>query len=273
MARSIWSGAISFGLVTIPVKMVSAVKDVGFPLHLLTKDGGCRLHQKLYCQETGREYEMKDTVRGYEIAKDEYLIIQPEELEMIKPASSKTIVIKDFVKPETIDPVYFEKPYYLIPEKTGARAYKLLLEAMEAEGRTAVAKVAMRENEYLAALRVRDGLLCLETMRFSDEVIPLEEIEADRPPVGEELDEREIAMARQLVQALESGFEPSKYINEYRERMQQLVNQKAAGKPVFLPGAEEAPKPQAVDLMAVLKSSLEAEQKRKPASEAAEGGR
>jgi DNA end-binding protein Ku len=261
MARSIWSGAISFGLVTIPVKMVSAVRDAGFSLHLLTKEGNCRLHQKLYCPETGKEYELKDTIRGYEIAKDEYLLIQPEELEMIKPASSKTIAIKDFVKPEMLDPVYFEKPYYLVPDKIGARAYELLVRAMQTEGRAAIAKVTMRENEYLAALRIREGLICLETMRFSDEIIPLGEIRAELPEVAEKPDEREIAMARQLVQALESDFQPTKYINEYRERMQRLINQKSAGQPVFLPGAEEAPKPQAVDLMAVLKASLEAQKK------------
>jgi DNA end-binding protein Ku len=264
MARSIWSGAISFGLVTIPVKMVSAVREAGFPLHLLSKDGNCRLHNRLYCPETEAEFEMKDTIRGYEIAKDEYLLIQPEELEQIKPASSKTIVIKDFVEPQMVDPVYFEKPYYLIPDKIGARAYNLLVRAMAAENRTAIAKVTMRENEYLAALRVREGLLCLETMRFSDEVIPLEEIRADLPAAGEAPDEREIAVAGQLVRALESGFEPSKYINEYRERMQQLINQKAAGQPVFLPGTEEGPRPPAVDLMAALKASLEAEQKKNP---------
>jgi DNA end-binding protein Ku len=261
MARSIWSGAISFGLVTIPVKMVSAVRDAGFSLHLLTKDGNCRLRQKLYCPDTGKECEMKDTIRGYEIAKDEYLLLKPEELEMIKPASSKTIVIKDFVKPETLDPVYFEKPYYLIPDKIGARAYALLVRAMQAEDRAAIAKVAMRDNEYLAALRIREGLICLETMRFADEIIPLEDVRADLPAAAEEPDEREVAMAGQLVQALESDFQPSKYINEYRERLQQLINQKAAGQPVFLPGAEEAPKPQAVDLMAVLKASLEANRK------------
>ena len=271
MARSIWSGAISFGLVTIPVKMVSAVREKGFSLHLLTKDGGCRLHNKLHCPETGREYEMKDTIRGYEIAKDEYLLIQPEELEMLKPASSKAIVIKDFVKPSEIDPVYFEKPYYLIPDKIGAHAYDLLIRAMEAEGRIAIAKVTMRENEYLAALRVREGLLCLETMRFSDEVIPLKEIAEDRPAPAEAVDEREITMARQLLHALESEFEPAKYINEYRERMQQLINQKAAGQPVFLPGAVESPKPASVDLMAVLKASLEEEQKKNPIRKEPEG--
>jgi DNA end-binding protein Ku len=266
MPRSLWSGAISFGLVTIPVKLVTAVREKGISLHLLTKDGSCRLHNKLYCPETGQEYELKDTARGYEIAKDEYLLIQPEELEMIKPASGKAIVIKDFVTQDAIDPVYFDKPYYLLPDKVGARAYALLVQAMEAEGRTAIAKVTIRENEYLAALRVREGLLCLETMRFDEEVVPLEEIRGDLPQSEEKPDDREVTMARQLIGALKSDFEPSKYINEYRERLQQLINQKAAGQPVFLPGTEEAPKAPMVDLMAVLKASLDAEQKAQPAA-------
>jgi DNA end-binding protein Ku len=264
MARSIWTGAISFGLVTIPVKLVSAVHDVDIKLHLLTKDGSCRLHNKLYCAETGQEYELKDTARGFEIAPDEYLLIQPEEMELIKPESSKTIVIKDFVDKSQVDPVYFDKPYYLIPDKTGVRAYELLIRAMQAEGRWAVAKLTMRENEYLATLRVKDGLLCLETMRFSDEVLPVAEI--DRLSNAEALDEREVGMARQLIQALEADFNPSKYINEYRERMHQLINQKAAGKPVVLPEQREAPKEQMVDLMAVLKASLEAEQHKEKSS-------
>lgn len=270
MTRSLWTGAISFGLVTIPVRLVSAVQDKQLRLHMLSQDGRCRLRRKLYCPESGEEYDFKETARGYEVAPDEYVLLQNEEIERLKPESGRTINIKDFVDLSDIDPVFYQKPYYLIPDKQGAKAYDLLVRAMEESGRVGIAKFTMRSNEYLAALRVKDGLICLETMRFADEVVASEEVE--RPEAKEKPDEREVAMAKQLIDMLSGSFDPGKYHDEYRERLEQLVEKKAAGQTMILPEEEEAPRTNVIDLMSVLKASLE-EGGKAASSDSAKGGK
>jgi len=262
MARPIWSGAISFGLVNIPVKLYSAVEDKGVHLHLLTSDGKCRLRRKLYCPETNKEYDFNDTARGYEIAPGQYVIIQQEELDSLKPDAGRTIDIKSFVDLKSIDPLYYNKPYYVLPDSGSARAFSLLKQAMQESDRVAIAKFVMRNKEYLAALRVMDDVICLETMRFDDEVRKAETYQEElKLPTSEEVDNKELKLATQLIDALYEKFNPEVYHDEYRDRVQELVEKKAEGAEITIPEDSEARPAKVVDLMAALKKSVEAKKK------------
>src|SRR2546426_4331174 len=169
MSRAMWSGSITFGLVNVPIKLFPAVQDKDVHFHMLSKDGKCRLRRKLVCPETGKEYDFKETARGYEIAPDQYVIVHDEELRNLKPEAGRHIEITDFVDLEEIDPVYYNRPYWLAPDEKGAKAYQLLLNAMLETAKVGIAKFVMRGKEYLAAIRPREGALCLEIMNFAEE--------------------------------------------------------------------------------------------------------
>jgi DNA end-binding protein Ku len=253
-----WSGAISFGLVNVPVKLYSAVSRKNVRFHQLNGKTGHRIAQKRVDSATGDEVNYEDIVKGYELTKERYVVITPEELESLDPEKSRTIDIEDFVDLADIDPVYYDHPYYLVPDKGATKAYGLLLNAMEQSNKVAVARVVLRSKEHLVAIRPAPGnVLTMETMLFADEVVSPEEL--DDLPEGKELkaSERELTMAQQLIDSLSSDFAPDKYRDEYREKVLELIERKASGEEIAV--QPEAPAPAKVpDLMAALEASLAA---------------
>jgi DNA end-binding protein Ku len=258
MPRSMWSGAISFGLVNVPVKLYSAVSRKTVRFHQINRETGHRVAQKRVDSMTGDEVAYENIVKGYELTKDRYVIITPEELESLDPEKTRTIDIEDFVDLEEIDPIHYDHPYYLVPDKGAAKAYGLLLQAMQESEKVAIARVVIRSKEQLVAIRpAPGGVLTMETMIFADEVVPTEEI--DELPGAKELkvSDREVKMAQQLIDSLSSDFEPEKYRDEYREKVLELIERKAAGEEIAV--QPEAPEPKKVpDLMAALEASLAA---------------
>jgi DNA end-binding protein Ku len=255
MPRSIWTGAISFGLVNVPVKLYSAVSKKTVRFHQLHEKDGVRIQQKRVCPADGDEVSYDQIVKGYEITPDQYVVVTPEELEAIEPRKTKTIDIEDFVDLEDIDPIYYDHPYYLLPGTGAAKPYKLLVTAMEESSKVAIARVVIRQKEQLVAIRPTGDILTMETMNFADEVVPHDKF--DETP-GEEVDtnKREVDMARQLIESLSAEFDPSKYHDTYRERVLELIERKAEGKEIAVQPVEE---PQPVpDLMAALEASVNA---------------
>ncbi len=257
MPRSIWSGAISFGLVNVPIKLYSAVSRKTVRFNQLNKDTGNRIQQKRVDPETGDEVGYDQIVKGYELTKDRYVVVTPEELDALDPERTRTIDIEDFVDLDEIDPVYYDHPYYLVPDKGAAKAYGLLLGAMKESGKVAIARVVIRSKEQLVAIRPAGEVLMMETMLFHDEVVPSDDIE-DLPDAQEiKASDRELKMAQQLIDSLSSEFEPERYHDEYREKVLELIERKAAGEEIAV--QPEAPQPARVpDLMAALEASLAA---------------
>lgn len=257
MPRSIWSGAISFGLVNVPVKVYSAVSPKTVRFHQLNEKTGNRIQQKRVDSGTGEEVAYEDLVKGFELTKDRYVLISPDELASIAPEKSRTIDIEDFVEIAEIDPVYYDHPYWLAPDKGAAKAYALLVQAMKESGKVAIAKVVLRNKEHLVALRPSGDGLMMETMVFHDEVIPADDIDELDAAREQQANDREVAMAMQLIDSLSSEFEPERYRDEYREKVLDLVERKAEGQEIAV--QPEAPQPARVpDLMAALEASLAA---------------
>jgi DNA end-binding protein Ku len=258
MPRSIWSGAISFGLVNVPVKLFSAVSKKTVRFNQLNKDTGNRIQQKRVDPETGEEVGYEQIVKGYELTKDRYVVVTPEELDALDPERTRTIDIEDFVDLDEIDPVYYDHPYYLVPDKGASKAYGLLLGAMKQAGKVAIARVVIRSKEQLVAIRPGEGdVLMMETMLFHDEVVPSDDL--DELPSAKELkaSDRELKMAQQLIDSLSSEFDPSRYRDEYRDKVLELIERKASGEEIAV--QPEAPQPARVpDLMAALEASLAA---------------
>jgi DNA end-binding protein Ku len=255
MPRSIWTGAISFGLVNVPVKLYSAVSKKTVRFHQLHDKDGVRIQQKRVCPADGEEVAYEHIVKGYEITPDQYVIVEPGELEAIEPRKTKTIDIEDFVDQSDIDPIYYDHPYYLMPGTGAAKPYKLLVDAMEDAGKVGIARVVIRQKEQLVALRPADGVLAMSTMNFADEVVGTDRFD-DAPGDEIETSKRELDMAKQLIESLSSDWEPDKYRDTYRERVLELIEQKAEGKEIAVQPVEE---PQPVpDLMAALEASVKA---------------
>jgi DNA end-binding protein Ku len=263
MARSIWTGAISFGLVTVPVKLYSAVSRKTVRFHQLNSDTGVRIQQRRVDPTTGEEVSYDSIVKGFEIGPDRYVIVQPEELEALDPKKTKTIEIEDFVDLSDIDPIFYDHPYYLAPGAGGAKPYRLLLEAMRESGKVAIAKVVIRQKEQLVAIRPMDGeVLGMATMIFADEVVDADRIDELDAAREVEVNDRELGIAKQLVDSLSGDFEPDKYHDTYREEVLSLIERKAAGEEIAVqPEREEAEEP-VPDLMAALKASLDAVRER-----------
>jgi len=252
-----WSGAISFGLVNVPVKLYSAVSRKTVRFNQLNAETGNRIQQKRVDPETGEEVGYDQIVKGYELTKDRYVVITPDELDALDPEKTRTVDIEDFVDLDEIDPVYYDHPYYLVPDKGAAKAYGLLLGAMKQANKVAIARVVLRSKEQLVAIRPAGDVLMMETMLFHDEVVPSDDIE-DLPD-GKELKatDRELKMAQQLIDSLTSEFDPSSYHDEYREKVLELIEKKASGEEIAV--QPEAPEPARVpDLMAALEASLAA---------------
>jgi DNA end-binding protein Ku len=273
MPRAIWSGAISFGLVNIPVKLYSAVNRKTVRFHQLDSSDNGRIQQKRVNPRTEEEVPFENIVKGYEITPDRYVVITPEELDALEPQKTRTIDIEDFVDLDEIDPIYFDHPYYLVPDTGAAKAYKLLLEAMKDSGKVAIARVVLRSKEHLVAIRPRDGVLTMETLLFADEVIDPDSLE-EAPVDGEvKIQKREVEMAKQLIDSLSGDFEPEKYRDEYRDRVLELIERKAEGQEISVEPAPEQPK-EVPDLMAALEASIQGAKRQggAPKSEA-DGGR
>jgi DNA end-binding protein Ku len=251
--KTIWKGAISFGLVTIPVRVYGATEAKSLRFHQLHEPDGGRIRYKRVCSVDGEEVEYGEIVKGYEYEKDHYVTLTDEELDSLPVKTAKAIEIERFVDAEEIDPIYFQKAYYLVPEGTGVKAYHLLREAMADDGKVALAKVAFRDKEHLATLRLRDNVFVLETMFWPDEI---------RTPKFDVLDEsvelrpQEIRMARSLIDSLTDAFEPQEFTDDYRAALEELVHKKIQGEEITY--TEDAEPSKVVDLMEALKASVEA---------------
>src|SRR5215210_1821328 len=263
MPRSIWSGAISFGLVNVPVKLYSAVSRKTVRFHQLNGKTGNRIAQRRVDPQTGEEVAYEDIVKGYELSRDRYVVIQPDELDALDPERTRTIDIEDFVSLSEIDPVYYDHPYYLVPDKGAAKPYALLREAMHEAGKVAIARVVLRSKEQLVAIRPSGDVLLMETMIFHDEVVPTDSLDDLPDDERASASARELAMAQQLIDSLSSEFEPGRYRDEYREKVLDLIERKAAGEEIVV--QPEAPQPKAApDLMAALEASLAAVKAKAP---------
>src|SRR5579872_7550475 len=218
MARAIWSGAISFGLVNVPVKLYTATSPKTVRFHQLSAKTGARIKQKRVDSSTGEEVAYEDIVKGYELSPDQYVMIEPEELEALDPQVTRTIDIEEFVDLSEIDPIYYDHSYYLAPTAGGAKAYRLLLDAMRQAGKVGLGRVVIRSKQQLCALRPTGDVLALTTMLFGDEVLAADRLD-ELDAIGDvAASDRELAMAQQLIQSLSAEFEPAKFHDEYRER-------------------------------------------------------
>ena len=258
MPRSIWSGAISFGLVNVPVKLYSAVSRKSVRFHQLHDADHVRIQQKRVCPADGEEVPYDNIVKGYEISPDRYVVIEPEELEALDPKKTRSIEIQEFVDLDEIDPIYFDHPYYLAPGTGAQKAYRLLLSAMKETNKVAIARVVIRQKENLVAIRATDNVMTMATMVFHDEVINPEAIDELPDDDEAQVSDREVDMAEQLINSLTADFEPEKYHDEYRERVLELIEAKASGEEIVVQPPEEPVK--VPDLMAALEQSLAAAQ-------------
>lgn len=265
MLRPIWKGWISFGLVNVPVRLYNAVKKKTVNFHQLRQTDGCRIRLKKVCSADGKEVTGENIVKGFEMSPDRYVVITADELKTLHPKADRSINIDAFVKPDQIDPIFFEQSYYLIPDTGAAKTYALLLTAMRESGRVAIACFVLRSKEYLATLRPAGQLLGLSTMYFAEEIVPLEALD-DLPETAVDPTKRELAMAQQLIESLVADFEPQKYHNEYYQRVMELIERKAAGQDIIVqPVVQEGAK--VLDLMAALEASLAAVNKKSPAKD------
>jgi DNA end-binding protein Ku len=258
--RPIWKGAITFGLISIPVRLYSAVESKSLKFNLLhAKDGG-RVRYKRVCSKCGEEVTWDDLVKGYEYSKDHYVQFTDEELQSLDLDSIKAIDVVSFVPLEAIDPIYYDKTYYVAPEASGLKAYRLLADALQAERQVGVAKVALRDKEHLATVRLKDDVFVLETMHWPDEI---REPQFDELNKSVDVRDPEVKMARQLIQQLAGDFEPQEFRDEYRERLQELAERKVEGAEVTVTAEPEEEGAPVVDLMEALKASVAEAKKRK----------
>jgi DNA end-binding protein Ku len=266
--RAIWTGSVTFGLVNVPVKLYTATQQKDLRFHQFERDTGKRVHNKRVAEGTDEEVAYDDIVKGYEVHKGEFVIVTPDELEAVAPGRSSTIDIEDFVELADVDPMYFERTYYVGPANdAAARTYRLLVDAMADTGKAAIGRFVMRTKEYLAALRADDGVLVLETLFFADEIRDAHDVvgTVKRAKVGD----REQRIARQLIDSMATEWDPTRYTDTYRERVLDLIERKASGEEIVVTEPEEhAP---VLDLMAALEQSLDAARQGKKPTAGANG--
>jgi len=262
MAASVWSGYLTFGLISMPVRLFSGARGSSISFHMLHRDDMTRIKQQLYCPTDNRVVERSEIVKGYEYRKNEYVVIEPEEIKKIEPKTAKTMEILEFVKSSEVDPVYFESSYYMMPEEAGRRPYALLTKALEESEYVAIAKLTMHNREYTVFLRPHEGGMMLHTMYYEEEVRKVEGFGA--PDV--ELKDAEVKVAHQLIEALATEWEPEKFHDDFQENLKKLIQTKLEGGEIAEVEKPKKPAP-VVDLMAALKESLaQMEGKKKPAA-------
>jgi DNA end-binding protein Ku len=262
MAASVWSGYLTFGLISMPVRLFSGARGSSISFHMLHRDDMTRIKQQLYCPTDNRVVERSEIVKGYEYRKNEYVVIEPEEIKKIEPKTAKTMEILEFVKSSEVDPVYFESSYYMMPEEAGRRPYALLTKALEESEYVAIAKLTMHNREYTVFLRPHEGGMMLHTMYYEEEVRKMEGFGA--PDV--ELKDAEVKVAHQLIEALATEWEPEKFHDDFQENLKKLIQTKLEGGEIAEVEKPKKPAP-VVDLMAALKESLaQMEGKKKPAA-------
>jgi DNA end-binding protein Ku len=258
MPRAIWTGTIGFGMVTVPVKLYSAVERKTVRFHQLSGKSGVRVAQKRVDPSSGEEVPYEEIVKGYELAPDRYVVIEPGELEALEPKKTKTIEIEEFVDLSQIDPVYYDHPYYLAPGTGGAKPYRLLLEAMRETNKVAIARVVIRSKEQLVAVRPMGEALGMATMLFADEVLSPERLDEVAEAETIKTTKRELDVAKQLVESLADDFVPENFRDSYRDEVLALIERKAQGKAIAVQLPPEVLAEPAPDLMSALKASLEA---------------
>jgi len=251
MAATVWKGHLTFGLISVPIRLFSAARSERLSFNQLHKECHSRIRQPLYCPTCERMVERTEIVKGYEYEKEQYVLFNDEELEKMAPASAKTMEILEFVRLAEVDPLFFDTSFYAVPEEAGRKAYYLLVKTMEESGYAAIAKVAMHQREYTVVVRPREGGLTMHSMYYENEIRKVEEY---GEPADVEVKPQEVKLAQQLVESLAADFEPKKYHNEYQEQLKGLIETKVKGQEVTAPPERQlAP---VIDLMDALKKSL-----------------
>jgi DNA end-binding protein Ku len=258
MARAIWSGSISFGLLNVPVKLYSAVARRNIALREIRESDSARIKHRRVAEGTDEEVPFGEIIKAYEITPGQYVPISKDEMSSMAPEKTRAIDVQDFVDLDEIDPIYFDSPYYLGPADGAEKAYSLLAAAMKASGKVAIARFVFRNKEHLAAIRTSGGVLTLTTMRFADEVVATSELEEVLPDKAPKVAKKEQQMAEQLIESLSTGFDPSAYRDEYREQLLGLIERKAEGKEIVASESEAPQATKAPDLMAALEQSIAA---------------
>jgi DNA end-binding protein Ku len=258
MARAIWSGSISFGLLNVPVRLYSAVARRNIALREIRESDSSRIKHRRVAEGTDDEVPYEEIVKAYEVTPGRYVPLSKDEMSALAPEKTRAIDVQDFVDIEEIDPMYFDSPYYLGPAEGAEKAYSLLAAAMESSGKAAIARFVFRNKEHLAAIRATGGVLTLTTMRFADEVVPPSELDDVLPQKKPKVAKKEQEMAEALIDSLSTAFKPSDYRDEYREQLLQLIESKAEGKEIVAPDTEEPQATKAPDLMAALEESIAA---------------
>jgi DNA end-binding protein Ku len=267
MARAIWSGSISFGLLNVPVRMYSAVARRNIALREIRASDSSRIKHRRVAEGTDEEVPYDEIIKAFELTPGQYVPLTKDEIAALAPEKTRAIDVQDFVDLEEIDPIYFDSPYYLGPADGAEKAYSLLAQAMQASGRVAIAHFVLRNKEHLAAIRSDGRVLTLTTMRFADEVVPVDELEIV-PDKAQKPAKREREMAERLIESLSTDFEPQAYKDEYREQLLTLIERKAEGKEIVAAEAEAPKATKTPDLMAALEESIAAVQDEKPAKKA-----
>lgn len=258
MPRAIWSGSISFGLVNVPVKLFAAVSPKDIHFHMLHDADGARIQQKRVCSADGKEVPYEHIVKGYEISPDRYVVIKPQELEALDPKASRMIEIESFVQLEEIDPLFYEHSYYLVPDEGAAKAYTLLQKAMKDANAVAIARAVIRSKQYVVILRAMDAAMGMSTLYYQDEIVAQNSLPG--LPEKVEVDAKQLTMAQQLIESLTTEFDPSKYKDDYRKRVLEMIEKKAEGETIAVqPMSKE--KPKVINLMEALEASLAAARK------------
>jgi DNA end-binding protein Ku len=255
MPRAIWSGSIGFGLVNVPVKLFTAVEEKGVQFHQFQEGTKSRVRNKRVNEKSGKEVPFEEVVKGYEVKKDRFVMLTPEELESVEPGRTRTIEIEDFVELDEVDPIFYDKTYYLAPaDDAGKRPYALLLDAMQRANKIAIGRFVMRTKQYLCTVRPGDNVLLLETMHFADEIRDAKDL--DNLPGRIKLTDKERRIAKQLIDSLESEWEPEKYHDTYREAVLDLIKRKGKGEEIDIERPEREDEGKVVDLMAALEASI-----------------
>jgi DNA end-binding protein Ku len=258
MARAIWSGSISFGLLNVPVRLYSAVARRNIALREIRDSDSARIKHRRVAEGTDEEVPYENIVKAYEVTPGRYVPLTKDEMSALAPEKTRAIEVQDFVDIEEIDPMYFDSPYYLGPADGAEKAYSLLAAAMEKSGKAAIARFVFRNKEHLAAIRAGGGVLTLTTMRFADEVVPPSELDDALPQKLGKVAKKEQEMAEKLIESLSTEFDPSSYRDEYREQLLELIESKAEGKEIVAAETEEPQPTKAPDLMAALEESIAA---------------